>query len=96
MLSTVLSEGAHSPEGRVWAQYGQRGGVTQGWGDTSTGGGLEGGKRGSLELSWSFWTDPAGPTPLSLPPCYPFFNFFFCMWTIFFKIFIECVLFWFF
>ena len=30
MLSTVLSGGAHSPEGRVWAQYGQRGGVMQG------------------------------------------------------------------
>lgn len=58
MLSTVLSGGAHSAEGRVWAQYGQRGGVMQGWGDTSTGlGGLGGGKRGSLELSWSFWTD---------------------------------------
>lgn len=29
MLSTVLSGGAHSAEGRVWAQYGQRGGVMQ-------------------------------------------------------------------
>ena len=78
MLSTVLSGGAHSAEGRVWAQYGQRGGVMQGWGDTSTGGGLGGGKRGSLEL-----TGLSGQVrrtyPLSLLPCFlfSFFTFFF-------------------
>lgn len=75
MLSTVLSEGAHSLEGRIRAQYGQRGGVMQGWGHTSTGGGLGGGKRGSLELSWSFWTDPAGPYPTVSSALLSFFFF---------------------